>query len=315
MSAGGSASAVAAHVGPIAHTVAIPFAELRIQAWLDSAVDTPRSGYAVFFDGVPEDLPEWNLVVGSIPEDLRPVRHPRRLVVESNFCAGDGLAWDVAQKAALVRAALRFAAGRQAYWKIPDYVLREAVLRADSGSGAWPHPQVADAALRGFVVFCADVHHPWLHAYRSPAWHGAVMRLDVPWSDAPWKSVLTMQVPYRKVIREAGRLIELQTGFATSDAPAVRRAGMDWLKDAELGRHIPGFFPAREAAWDAGALQVGLVGQQPCLMILAEDTDTLHRAVQAATDAFAAHTTRVRTLFSALRAPRPDRGPTGDSDG
>jgi homoserine kinase len=90
---------------------------------------------------------------------------------------------------------------------------------------------------------------------------------------------------------------------------------MDWLKDAELGRHIPGFFPAREAAWEAGAMNVGLIGQQPSLMILAEHTDALQRAVAAATDAFAAHTTRVSTLFSALRAPRPDRGPTGDSDG
>ena len=315
MSAGGSASAVAAHFGPLAHTVAIPLAELRVQAWLESASEAPRAGYERVFDGVPGDIPEWSAVMAAIPEDLRPTSLPQRLVIDSNFSAADGLAWDVSLKAALVRAIVRFAAGRQAYWRIPDRVLRDAVLRADADSGAWPRPHLADAALRGFVVFCSDVHHPWLHSYRAPGWHAAVLRIEVPWSDAPWKSVLAMQVPYRKVIREAGRLIELQSGFATGDGAAIRRAGMDWLKDAELGRHIPGFFPAREAAWEAGALNVGLIGQQPSLMILAEHTDALQQAVAAATDAFAAHTTRVSTLLSALRAPRPDLGPTGDSDG
>jgi hypothetical protein len=315
MSAGGSASAVAAHFGPLAHTLAIPLAQLRVQTWLQGGNDAPCPGYDRHFDGAPDDLPEWQVVRAAIPEELRPTVAPSRLVIESNFSANDGLAWDIALRAALVRATIRYATGRQAYWKIPDHVLRDSVLRADTDHGGWPRPHIADAALRGFVVFCSDVHHPWLHSYRAPNWNAAVLRIEVPWSDTQWKSALNMQVPYRKVIREAGRLIELQSGFATGDASAIRRAGMDWLKDAELGRFIPGFFPAREAAWESGALNVGLVGQQPSMLIIAAHPDALQQAVAAATEAFSAHTTRVHTHFSALRAPRPDSGPTGDSDG
>jgi hypothetical protein len=101
------------------------------------------------------------------------------------------------------------------------------------------------------------------------------------------------------VQRDASRLLWLLGALQSADAAGLRHARLESGRDERLGRLCPGFFPAREAAWDAGAQLVSFTEPDSGILVLAENESASGKIANAMRAIFDVHTQTCKWVFMA----------------
>ncbi len=99
--------------------------------------------------------------------------------------------------------------------------------------------------------------------------------------------------------RDVTRLALLLNALAVGDPGALRTARLQSGRDELLGRLCPGFFPARLAAWEAGALLVSFSDTDGGIFVLAESDESCGAAAQAMKTVFDVHSQPATWAFMA----------------
>jgi hypothetical protein len=274
------AMAVVPHAGAMMHLLALP-----VPACTVDVVHVPR-------DPAPGDLPLPGAAAGRGWYRVhRPVDAPQ------------DLAWDIALHAALARLLAALDADAPTGPGGEAAVLDRADM-LDAAVRTHPRRHWLQAALTGLPQLSLDAHAGTMTALPPcPWWLGLVESGGSDRGEEARRVVWAMQVPYRKVVREAAHWTALVLALQTGDAGLLASAARDQLKDPDLGRPLPGFHPARHAALAHGALWAGLIASGRTLALLCADERACQAACAAAAAALAAHNQPTHTW---CLAPTPE---------
>lgn len=99
--------------------------------------------------------------------------------------------------------------------------------------------------------------------------------------------------------RDVSRFAMLLHAVSVGSLAALKATRLESGRDEMLGRLCPGFFPARMAAWEAGALVVSFGDDDGEIVVFAEDDSTVLDAARSMKTVFDVHSQTTTWAFLA----------------
>jgi homoserine kinase len=100
------------------------------------------------------------------------------------------------------------------------------------------------------------------------------------------RAVLPRAVDRETAVRQAAHVALMIVAFTTGDLSLLRRAVHDEIAEPARAPLLPGFFAARSAAFDAGALGVSISGAGPTSFAFADSDDAARRIAAAMVEGY-----------------------------
>lgn len=147
--------------------------------------------------------------------------------------------------------------------------------------GAAHADNVAPAMLGGFVLVRS--YEPLdvvTLPYPTDLWVAIVHpQIEVRTEDA--RRVLPQEVKLKDAVRQWGNVAGLVAGLAKNDLALIGRSLQDYIVEPARAPLIPGYYQAKQAAMEAGALGCNISGSGPALFALCHNQETAERASRA----------------------------------
>ncbi len=123
-------------------------------------------------------------------------------------------------------------------------------------------------------------------------------QIEVRTEDA--RRVLPTEVSLKDAVRQWGNVAGLVAGLAKNDLALIGRSLQDFIVEPARAPLIPGYYEAKQAAMDAGALGCNISGSGPAMFALCGDKAIAERVSQALGKAFGNRGIENHTYVSAI---------------
>lgn len=164
---------------------------------------------------------------------------------------------------------------------------------------------VAVAASRGGVQLAVSQHPPVVRALNAPRWWVVRLQPASRLDHAAFRNATPRDVNVMKHARQAALSAGMVLAFERGDLALLHEAGGEAIIEPAVGPMVPGFFPARAAALEAGAAICSLCDRDGTIGAICGDEATAHRVAAAATQALDAHRLASDVLVAAIAPEVP----------
>lgn len=165
-------------------------------------------------------------------------------------------------------------------------LVAHAMVGEQVASGSAHADNVAPALLGGFVFVRSTAPLDLIELRPGAAIYYGVVQPHFELNTREARAILKPQVSLGDAVAQWANVGALIAGLLRGDLELFGRSLEDRIIEPQRAALIPGFYEARKAALDHGALGAGISGAGPSLAILCSSHETAHRAADAATRAF-----------------------------
>jgi homoserine kinase len=216
--------------------------------------------------------------------------------IEKGIPLGSGMGGSAAScVAALVAANALLDAPLRTEQLYPFALVGEAVA-----SGGKHGDNLGPMLLGGLVLATAE------HIVRIPApdaWHSLLVHPDAVLETRRARAALAGSYELKEFVTQSANLALVLTGCHAGRADLVRAGLADVIVEPRRAPLIEGFFAAKQAALDAGAMGASISGAGPSVFGWFESRDAANAAIEPVQQAFAAAGFDSQAWVSPLNAP------------
>ncbi|MGA0132797.1 MAG: homoserine kinase [Opitutales bacterium] len=156
-----------------------------------------------------------------------------------------------------------------------------------AADGAWHADNVAPCLLGGITLIRSNAELDVMDVPIPDRLWAAVVHPDIVVLTKVAREIMPRHVQLETSTQQSGNLGGLLCGFFKSDYPLIGRSLHDLVAEPHRQRLIPGFYRAKRAAMDAGALGFSISGAGPSVFALCEGEATARRVAEAVAAVFA----------------------------
>ncbi|EIJ37328.1 homoserine kinase [Galbibacter orientalis DSM 19592] len=161
-----------------------------------------------------------------------------------------------------------------------------AMMGEELASGAPHADNVAPALLGGFTLVKGYEPFEVLKLHTPKEIFATVIHPQIEVKTADARSVIKQNIPLKKAIIQWGNLAGLVSALYTEDYGLLSRCLHDEIVEPMRSPLIPGFYKAKQAAKDAGALGSGISGSGPSIFALSKGEETAKKVAKAMAEVY-----------------------------
>ena len=150
-----------------------------------------------------------------------------------------------------------------------------------AASGAAHADNVAPCMLGGFVLVRSYLPLDIIQLPYPKELYAVVVHPQIEVKTADARRILPIEIPLKDAVRQWGNVAGLVAGLTTGDLSLIGRSLEDIIVEPVRSTLIPGFYKAKQAGMDAGALGGSISGSGPSIFLLCADAEIAHRAANA----------------------------------